>query len=102
MKVLATGGTGFIGSKVVDLLVEVATASASFLRPDLPAQRVGKDVSLFHDNLQDTDSVIVAMSDKDLFYHIGELAVVDNAKTRRILDWESQFTLEKGVEEMVR
>ncbi len=74
MKALVTGGTGFIGSNVVALLAENGHTVRLFARTDkLPAWLSGKDVSLFHGDLQDTDAVISAMTGMDVFYHIGEL-----------------------------
>ncbi len=52
MKALVTGGTGFIGSKVVGLLAENGHTVRLFGRKDkLPAQFAGKDVSLFPGDL---------------------------------------------------
>jgi nucleoside-diphosphate-sugar epimerase len=74
MKALVTGGTGFIGSKVVSLLAENGHTVRLFGRKDkLPVQFAGKDVSLFLGDLQDASSVISAMAGMDVFYHIGEL-----------------------------
>lgn len=74
MKALVTGGTGFIGSKVVDLLVKNRHSVRLFSRkPELPARFVGQDVSLFYGNLKDPECVLDAMMGSDVFYHIGEL-----------------------------
>ncbi len=74
MKALVTGGTGFIGSHVVDLLVENGHSVRLFSRrPDVPARFEGKGVSLFHGDLKDPDSVLDAMDGMEVFYHIGEL-----------------------------
>lgn len=74
MKALVTGGTGFIGSKVVGLLAENGHTVRLFGRKaELPAQFAGKDVSLFRGDLQDAGSVVDAMAGMDVFYHIGEL-----------------------------
>jgi len=74
MKALITGGTGFIGSKVVDLLVENGHSVRLFSRkPGLPARFVGRDVSLFHGDLRDPDRVLDAMAGMDVLYHIGEI-----------------------------
>lgn len=74
MKALVTGGTGFIGSKVVDLLVENGHSVRLFSRkPGLLPRLAGKDVSPFQGDLQDASSVVDAMAGMDVFYHIGEL-----------------------------
>jgi len=74
MKALVTGGTGFIGSKVVDLLVENGHSVRLFMRRDkLPAGLAGKAVSVFQGDLQDTGSVVSAMAGMEVFYHIGEV-----------------------------
>ena len=74
MKALVTGGTGFIGSKVVDLLVEQGHSVRLFSRlTGLPPQFTGKDVALFHGDLKEPGSVLNAMMGMDVFYHIGEL-----------------------------
>jgi nucleoside-diphosphate-sugar epimerase len=74
MKALVTGGTGFIGSKVVDLLVENGHSVRLFSRkPGLSPRFSGKDVSQCQGDLQDASSVVDAMAGMDVFYHIGEL-----------------------------
>jgi nucleoside-diphosphate-sugar epimerase len=74
MKVLITGGTGFIGSRVVDLLVEHGHSVRLFSRhQELPPRLAGKDVSLFPGDLKDPQTVLNAMAGADAFYHLGEL-----------------------------
>ncbi len=74
MKVLVTGGTGFIGSRVVDLLVENGHSVRLFSRrQEVPIWLRGRDVELFRGDLEDLDAVAVAMIGADLFYHIGEI-----------------------------
>ncbi len=74
MKALVTGGTGFIGSNVVDLLVGEGHSVRLFSRkPDLPARFAGKDVSLFQGDLGDPGSLLAAMNGMDVLYHLGEI-----------------------------
>jgi nucleoside-diphosphate-sugar epimerase len=74
MKVLITGGTGFIGSKVVDLLVAHGHSVRLFCRnSELPDRFSAKNVTVFTGNLEDTESVLRAMTEMDIFYHIGEI-----------------------------
>ena len=74
MKALVTGGTGFIGSTVVDLLGEQGHSVRLFSRqPELPPRFTGKDVALFHGDFKEPDSVLNAMMGMDVFFHIGEL-----------------------------
>ena len=87
MKALVTGGTGFIGSNVVDLLVADGHSVRLFSRKTgLPARFSGKDVSVFGGDLEDADSVLSAMAEMDVFYYIGEIkntsprAVTNNVK----------------------
>ncbi|HUI46576.1 MAG TPA: NAD(P)-dependent oxidoreductase [Nitrospirota bacterium] len=87
MKALVTGGTGFIGSNVVDLLVADGHSVRLFSRKaGLPARFSGKDVSAFGGDLEDAESVLRAMEGMDVFYHIGEIkntsprAVKNNVK----------------------
>jgi uncharacterized protein YbjT (DUF2867 family) len=70
MKALVTGGTGFIGRKVVGLLAEHGHTVRLLVRKDnLPSHLAGKGVSLFRGDLQNADSVINAMAGMDTFYH---------------------------------
>ena len=74
MKALVTGGTGYIGSHVVDLLLEHGHHVRLFSRkPEIPVRLAGKDVSLFSGDLRDPDSLSPAMNGMDAFYHMGEI-----------------------------
>jgi nucleoside-diphosphate-sugar epimerase len=74
MKALVTGGTGFIGSHVVDYLLAEGHTVRLFLRqPNVPEKLQGKNVEVMQGNLEDAEAVISAMAGTDLFYHIGEI-----------------------------
>ncbi|HAK59205.1 MAG TPA: hypothetical protein DCO77_02320 [Nitrospiraceae bacterium] len=74
MNVLVTGGTGFIGSHVVDVLVEHGHTVRLFSRrPDVPERLQGRGVSVLQGDLRDAESVVAAMNGMDVFYHIGEM-----------------------------
>jgi dihydroflavonol-4-reductase len=74
MKALVTGGTGYIGSHVVDLLLEHGHHVHLFSRKsELPVRLAGKDVSLFSGDLRDSASLSPAMNGMDVFYRMGEI-----------------------------
>ncbi len=74
MKALVTGGTGFVGSPVVDLLLKEGHAVRLFCRSSrLPDRLQGKDVEPVTGDLADADAVVRAMENTDVFLHIGEI-----------------------------
>ena len=74
MKALVTGGTGFIGSAVVELLVANGHSVRLISRkPGLPERFSGKDVTVVRGDLGDPESVLGAMAGMDVLYHIGEI-----------------------------
>jgi len=74
MEALVTGGTGFIGSHVIDLLLAHGHRVRLFLqRTELPASLAEKGVSLFPGDLRKPDSLQDAMNGIDVFYHVGEI-----------------------------
>jgi nucleoside-diphosphate-sugar epimerase len=87
MKTLVTGGTGFIGSCVADLLAEQGHSVRLFSRkPSLPERFAGKDVSLFAGDLGDPDSLLKAMDGMEVFYHIGEIRNTSPAAAKKNVD----------------
>ncbi len=80
MKALVTGGTGFIGSSVVELLLREGHSVRLFSRRgELPEGLKGKDIEVFQGNLKDSVSVLHAMDGVDLFFHIGEIKNITEA-----------------------
>ncbi len=84
MKTLVTGGTGFIGGHVVDLLVQNGHSVRLFSRrPELPERWNGRSVSVFPGDLKDPDSVLDAMEGMDVFFHIGEIRNTSQAASAK-------------------
>jgi nucleoside-diphosphate-sugar epimerase len=80
MKALVTGGTGFIGSGVVDLLLRDGhSVRLLSRRHELPEGLKGMDVEIFYGDLKDYASVMQAMDGMDLFFHIGEIKNITEA-----------------------
>jgi nucleoside-diphosphate-sugar epimerase len=80
MKALVTGGTGFVGSGVVRLLLETGhTVRLLTRRHEPPEEFRGKNVELMTGDLKDYSSVTRAMEEMDIVYHIGEIKNVNEA-----------------------
>lgn len=74
MKAFVTGGTGFIGSHVVDLLLEHGHSVRLLSRkPDIPAWWKDRDLSISAGDLREPGPVIEAMQGTDVVFHIGEV-----------------------------
>jgi nucleoside-diphosphate-sugar epimerase len=105
MKSLVTGGTGFVGGGVVDLLVEGNHAVRLFSRKSsLPEKWAGREVEVFQGDLEDFPSVIKAMEGVEVFYHIGEIKNITKAAARRNVRLVEQITdnlAKKGVRRFV-
>lgn len=72
MKVLVTGGSGFIGSHVVDKLREKGVEVRIF--DIMPALR--QDVEFFRGSLLDLESLRMAMNGTDAIFHLAAVADV--------------------------
>ena len=80
MKALVTGGTGFVGSPVVDrLLADGHAVRLLSRRAVTPGRYQGKSVDVVRGDLRDFSSVVSAMNGADLFFHAGEIRNVTQA-----------------------
>lgn len=98
MNMLVTGGTGFIGSHLIDLLVANGHAVRLFSRsPVIPGRWKGKQVSLFKGDLNRPETVVEAMQGMDVVFHVGEVKNYTRAATVRNL-----LLVKRMVEEVPR
>jgi UDP-glucose 4-epimerase len=73
MKALVTGGSGFIGSHVVDKLIDRGIQVRVF-DMILPSHR--KDIEYYQGSLSDLESVRMAMNGVDVVFHLAAVADV--------------------------
>jgi UDP-glucose 4-epimerase len=73
MKVLVTGGAGFIGSHVVDRLCERGVEVRIF---DMVLPTFRKDVEFFHGSLLNLEALRMAVNGIDAIYHLAAIADV--------------------------
>ena len=73
MNVLVTGGSGFIGSHVVDQLRERGVGVRVF---DMVLPTFRTDIEFYHGSLLDLEALKMAMSGVDALYHLAAVADV--------------------------
>lgn len=73
MRVLVTGGSGFIGSHVVDKLREQGIEVRIF---DMVIPTLRNDVEFYHGSLLDFEALRMALSRVDVVYHLAAVADV--------------------------
>jgi nucleoside-diphosphate-sugar epimerase len=84
MKALVTGGTGFIGSRVVERLVEGGHPVRVLSRRQTSAERwKGGHVEIIRGDLEAPETVVKAMEGVDVFYHIGEIKNITKAASEK-------------------
>jgi len=105
MRALVTGGTGFIGSRVVDLLLKQGQIVRLFSRQrELPRRLQGKMVTLYRGDLRDPASLLDAMDGMDVVYHIGEIRNTSRHAAEmnvRALEWVVDELSQAGIERIV-
>ena len=75
MKVLVTGGSGFIGSHVVDKLRDKGVGVRVF---DMVIPEYRDDIEFYQGSLLNLDQTRMAVSGVDVIYHLGAIADVKN------------------------
>jgi len=105
MRALVTGGTGFIGSRVVDLLLEQGQIVRLYSRQrELPSRLQGKSVTLYHGDLTDPATLLDAMEGMDVVYHLGEIRNTSRHAAEmnvRALEWVVDELWQAGIERIV-
>ena len=75
MKALVTGGSGFIGSHVVDYLRSHGIQVRVF---DMVMPSFRKDIEYYHGSLLNTEALLMAMNRIDVIFHLAAVADVND------------------------
>jgi UDP-glucose 4-epimerase len=108
MKVLVTGGAGFIGSHVVDELVKrgnqvvVYDNLSSGFREHLEAASATGLVTLVHGDILDTEALATAMEGAQTVYHLAANADVRGGRANTTVDLQQNVIGTHGVLEAMR
>src|SRR6185503_16467043 len=79
-RLLVTGGAGFLGSHLVDALIERGHAVTVLDRK--PSKWLPRDIKLIQADLADRDALASAVTGADGVYHVAGFADLNAAKTR--------------------
>ncbi len=105
MRAFVTGGTGFIGSRVVDLLLDEGHAVRLLSRrPGVPERWSGKEIAVVEGDLRDADGVLDAMKGADVVFHIGEVRNTSSGKASMNADLAERMAVRvqpAGVQRLV-
>jgi nucleoside-diphosphate-sugar epimerase len=103
MKSLVTGGTGFVGGYVAEVLLEEGHAVRVFTRrPGLPERLAAAEA--YRGDLEEPSTVVNAMEGMDVVYHVGEVrntSRAQSAKNLRLVQTIAEAAGEKGVKRLV-
>lgn len=84
MKAFVTGGTGFIGSQLVRLLIQEGHSVRMLSRKAETAGASGQDgVEVVEGTLEDFSSFVGAIDGTEVFYHVGEIKNVSKSAARK-------------------
>jgi len=79
MKALVTGGTGFVGSHLIDRLIARGYEVRAIVRPTSNLQWITHPpVELFHSSLLEADKLQTAMQDVDVVFHVAGSLIEKN------------------------
>ncbi len=100
MKILVTGATGFIGSHLVDYLIELGYDVRATIRKTSNLQWLkDKKIELIETNLNSIDDTIEAVSGVDYIYHIAGLVAAKNYNTFLKANRDATATILKACEQ---
>lgn len=83
MKALVTGGTGFIGSRVVQELLTGGHSVRLHSRKSTIPRTFQGEVEIVRGDLEDPHSVVRAMEGMNLLFHIGEIKNTSKASSEK-------------------
>ena len=102
-KWFVTGGAGFIGSHVVDLLVQSGCKVTVYDNLSLSTDKYIKDhvknkrITFFKKNLTDLPSLTKAMAGHDIVWHLAANTDIPSGFTKRNIDLENSVIATKNV-----
>ncbi len=95
MKVFVTGGTGFVGSHLVDSLLDIGDDVTILVRDSEKARRLfgERPVRTVPGNLQDTEALEAGCAEAEVVYHIAGLTAARNRAEFRAVNDNATRTL---------